>query len=261
MTAAVLVIEHEADAALDLMAAPFGAGLRVLRPYLGDRLPEPAAVADAGYTGLIVLGGEMGAWDDEVAPWLPATRRVMADAVRRELPTLGICLGGQLLAAATGGVVERGALGLELGLVPVTPLPAVAGDPFFGAVGRAIEADRPAGSGPTGSWAVHQYHQDAVTGLPPDAELIVTGDRYPHQGFRVGAAAWGLQYHPEVSTRGFAEWVSSARRKGELANDVAASVLGPIRMAQTVQRRLASAHALAFLDVLTTSADTSEMHP
>jgi GMP synthase (glutamine-hydrolysing) len=253
MTGTVLVIEHEADAGLDLMVGPFGTGLRVLRPYLGDPLPElPANGTPAGYAGLIVLGGEMGAWDDEVAPWLPATRRLMADAVRQELPTLGICLGGQLLAAATGGVIERGPLGLELGVVPVTPLPAAAGDHFFGAVDRAIEPDR---SGPPGSWAVHQYHQDAVITLPADAELIVTGARYPHQGFRVGPAAWGLQYHPEVSTLGFVQWVDTALGRGELEDDVAAQVLGPIRTAQAAQQRLASAHALAFLDVLNRSLD------
>jgi GMP synthase (glutamine-hydrolysing) len=254
MTGTVLVIEHEADAGLDLMAGPFGADLRVLRPYLGDPLPEPGEAAQARYAGLIVLGGEMGAWDDEVAPWLPATRRLMLDAVREELPTLGICLGGQLLAAACGGVVERGPAGLELGLVLVRPLPNVQSDPFFGRVERAIAVRQPGSAAePPGSWAVHQYHQDAVTGLPADAELLVTGDRYPHQGFRVGPAAWGLQYHPEVSTRGFAEWVDSAQRKGELTDDVAADVLGPIRRAQAAQRRLASVHALAFLGVLTRS--------
>jgi GMP synthase (glutamine-hydrolysing) len=251
-TRPVLVIEHESDAGLDLMSGPFGSRVRVLRPHLGDRLPQPSAEDGQGHTGLIVLGGEMGAWDDEIAPWLPATRRLLADAVRQQVPTLGICLGAQLLAAACGGTVERGAAGLELGLTPVTPLPACIADPFFGRVDRALEADRRRGK--QESWAVHQYHYDAVTRLPADAELLVTGQRYPQQGFRVGSTAWGVQYHPEVSTRGFVRWVDSARLTGELAQDAGARVLPPIRAAEAVQRRLASAHARAFLDVMMTTS-------
>ena len=258
MTRPVLVIEHEADAGLDLMAGPFGTGLRVLRPYLGDPLPElPAEYGQvaAEYAGLIVLGGAMGAWDDEVAPWLPATRGLLAAAVRQELPTLGICLGGQLLAAACGGVVQRGPAGLELGVVPVTPLPAVSADPFFGAVERAIGGQPPeSDGGRPGAWAVHQYHYDAVTRLPADAELIVTGDLYPHQGFRIGPAAWGVQYHPEVSTPGFVQWVNYSLRAGQLTDDAAANALGPIRSAQATQLRVASGHATAFLQALTHSA-------
>jgi GMP synthase-like glutamine amidotransferase len=248
MTRPVLVIEHAPDAGLDLMAGPFGVSLRVLRPYQGDALPE---LSDRGrgddtaeYAGLIVLGGEMGAMDDDVAPWLPATRRLMADAVRQELPTLGICLGSQLLAAACGGVVERGAAGLEIGVVPITPLPAVDGDPFFGQLGPAISL------APAPRWAVYQYHYDAVTRLPAEAELMVTGDRYPHQGFRVGRAAWGVQYHPEVSTTGFVQWVETGQRTGELSDQDAATVLTAIRAAEGVQERLASAHARAFLQVV-----------
>jgi GMP synthase (glutamine-hydrolysing) len=248
----VLVIEHASDAGLDLMSGMFGSRLRVLRPYLGDRMPDLFFEDGQGYTGLIVLGGEMGSWDDEVAPWLPATRRLLADAVRQQLPTLGICLGAQLLAAACGGRVERGAAGLELGLAPVTPLAACTTDPFFGRVDRTLEADRPGGE--RGAWAVYQYHYDAVTRLPSDAELIVTGQPYPDQGFRVGSAAWGVQYHPEVSTRGFVHWVDSAERTGELAPDAGARVLPSIRAAEAAQGRLASAHAQAFLEVMITTS-------
>lgn len=247
----LLVVEHSADAGLDLLAAhfdasvPSGPGVEVVRPYLGDRVPGAS-----GYGGLVVLGGATGAWDDDVAPWLPATRRLLADAVRSELPTLGICLGAQLLAAACGGTVERGGAGLEFGLAAVTPLPAARDDPFFGRIGSAAgagSAGRPVNQQLT--WQVNQYHRDAVTRLPADAELLVTGRQYPHQGFRVGAAAWGVQYHPEVSTEGFADWVASGQRIGELPDD-AGSVLEAVRAGATTQLRLAAAHGGAFLDVV-----------
>jgi GMP synthase (glutamine-hydrolysing) len=234
LTDPVLVVEHEPDCGLSLMADPFADRVEVVRPYRGEPLPRDLQA----FSGLIVLGGSMGAMDDDVAPWLPATRHLLRHAVRAEVPTLGICLGGQLLAAACGGTVERGAPGLELGIVPVTPLPTAEKDPFFGRVQQVL---------PTPEWPVHQYHYDAVTELPADAELIVTGDVYPHQGFRAGSAAWGLQYHPEVSTGLFVEWVENNVAKGEMP---AADVLGPVRAGSAHQSRVAQAHAQAFRDVI-----------
>lgn len=251
MSRPVLVIEHEASTGASLMDGAFGSAVQVVRPYLGQPLPEASQLA-----GLVVLGGSMGAWDDEIAPWLPATRSLIRDTVRDQLPMFGICLGGQLLAAACGGTAERGADGLELGLVAVQPLPGVQADPFFGAVQRALgpaspdlAEDAPDPDGRRQPWLVHQYHYDAVTRLPADAELLVTAGRYPHQGFRVGAAAWGVQYHPEVSTGLFTDWVEEALRSGELSAE-AVEVLGPIRDAGAAQARLAAAHAGAFVEVV-----------
>jgi GMP synthase-like glutamine amidotransferase len=241
MSGALVVVEHEASAGASLMTDGLGPDVRVVRPYLGEPLPELSELA-----GLLVLGGSVGAWDDEAAPWLPATRNLLRDAVQNRLPTLGICLGAQLLAAACGGTVERGADGLELGLVPVMPLPAAHTDPFFGRVQRAVSEDREA------PWLVHQYHYDAVTELPAEAELMVTGTAYPHQGFRVGPAAWGVQYHPEVSTGLFTEWVEGELRTGGLPAD-AVHVLGPVRDASAAQSLLAGAHATAFLDVVSST--------
>ena len=233
----VLVVEHEPDCGLGLMAGPLAGSVEVVRPYRGEALPDELANR---FAGLIVLGGSMGAGDDEVAPWLPATRQLLRDAVRTETPTLGICLGGQLLAAACGGTAERGAAGLELGVVAVNPLPAAADDPFLARIEPSAQAS---------AWSVHQYHYDAVTQLPADAELMVTGDRYPHQGFRVGPMAWGLQYHPEVPTGVFVDWVERGVAKGELPPG-AADVLGPVRAGSQQQTRVGENHARAFLDVV-----------
>src|SRR4051812_40539321 len=77
----------------------------------GDRLPTELRDHD----GLLVLGGSMGALDDDVAPFLPDVRALLRTAVSEELPTLGVCLGHQLLAAANGGRVELNPLGPEIG--------------------------------------------------------------------------------------------------------------------------------------------------
>jgi GMP synthase (glutamine-hydrolysing) len=254
----VLVIEHESGAGLSLIEAALPIRTRVIRPYLGD--PIPAADDQHGlaeHCGLIVLGGEMGAWDDDVAAWLPATRRLIADAVRGQVPMLGICLGAQLLAAACGGTVETGPAP-EIGLKSVTPLPAAAQDSFFAAIDESLgPVGRPADehdASPVRAWPVHQYHYDAVTKLPADGELLVTGETYQIQGFRVGPAAWGVQYHPEVSTHEFLMWVANGQRSGALTEDDATAVLEPIRAGGEVQARLAAAHADAFLTVVRSSA-------
>lgn len=184
----MIVVEHEADAGLDLFAGWLAdRSLHVVRPYAGDAVPD-----DPG-EGLIVLGGEVDAYADAAAPWLPATRRLLAAAVEAQVPTLGICLGAQLLAVACDGKVEVGApAGLEAGPVSVEWLPAAAADPLC--------AGLPA---PFPSYALHA---DGVSVLPPGATLLGSTRRYPHQVFRVGNAAWGVQFHPEVSVRGFAAW-------------------------------------------------------
>ncbi|MFI7587321.1 type 1 glutamine amidotransferase [Spongisporangium articulatum] len=236
MTRPLLVVEHEADASLDLMDPPLRAAspVVVVRPYLGEALP---GVADlTAFAGLVVLGGEMAAWEDERAPWLPATRALLAQAVRTQLPTLGICLGAQLLAHATGGRAMRGDDGLEVGAVPLRVLPGADGDPVV----------------PAADFTSLTYHRDVVGRLPADAELLVTGDRYPVQAFRVGARAWGVQYHPEVSVRAFEHWMDTsatlADEVGARGGDVA-QLRAEVGAADGVQAELATAHAMGVAQV------------
>jgi GMP synthase-like glutamine amidotransferase len=182
----------------------------------------------------------MAAWEDEAAPWLVTTRRLLAEAVERAVPTLGICLGAQLLALATGGAVERGTRGLEVGLVPITLTPDAATDPLLGPVAKEL------GEG----FAVAHWHQDAITRLPPGAVLLATGERYPHQAFRLGERAWGLQYHPEVSAEDWAQWMAdfhgALHPEGLHRDEVDAA----LDAAQGDLARLAALHAEAFAALL-----------
>ena len=135
----ILVLEHDPTDPLMRLAdwlVEAGAVLTVLRPYAGDPIPalsktptDPTEMAD--FDALISLGGEMSAHDDEAAPWLPATRTLLSAAVASGTPTVGICLGAQLLAAATGGRVERGADGPEIGAYLTAKRDAAHDDPLF----------------------------------------------------------------------------------------------------------------------------------
>ncbi|GGK88440.1 glutamine amidotransferase [Sphaerisporangium melleum] len=208
MTHRILIVEHEAEAGLGYFAgwlAEAGMTCHVVRPYLGEPLPSlDGGTAPAGpWDGLIVLGGAPSAWDDEGTPWLPGTRALLRRAVETSLPTLGICLGAQLMALACGGRVEPGTAGPEVGLGAISLLPAAAGDPLFAAL-------------PLTARAV-QYHQDAVTVPPPGAVLLATAADYPTQAYRLGERAWGVQFHPEASVEIFLSW--TAPNADRLAED------------------------------------------
>jgi GMP synthase (glutamine-hydrolysing) len=185
--ARALIVQHTAHEGLGrLLEWLPAAGLDVhpIHPYLGHRVP-PSVEGDA----LIVLGGPMGAYDDQVAPWLPATRALLATAIDDGVPTLGICLGAQLLAVAAGGEVLRGAAGPELGFGEVS---VPVGDELLMA----------------GTMPVVQWHYDAVTRLPAGAQLLASSDLYEVQAFRVGEVAWGLQFHVEATVDMVRDWAA-----------------------------------------------------
>ncbi len=173
-----------------------GIELRVVRADLGE--PVPTAVPD-GIDGILPLGGAMGALDDEWAPWLVAERALLVDAVESGVPVLGLCLGGQLLAAALGGRVTLGPV-TEIGVVQVQRTVDGVLDPVMSQVVPASGQDIPAA----------QWHQDNIVELPAGAVLLLTNPACPIQGFRVGDTAYGLQMHPEVDAATFISWADVA---------------------------------------------------
>jgi GMP synthase (glutamine-hydrolysing) len=209
--ARALIVQHAAHEGLGWLQQwlpEAGLDVHPIHPYLGHRVP-PSVEGDA----LVVLGGPMGATDDDVAPWLPATRDLLATAIDDGVPTLGICLGAQLLAVAAGGEVRRGALGPELGLDSVT-------------------VTQPDLLLPEGELPVVQWHFDTVTRLPASAALLASSQRYAAQAFRVGEVAWALQFHLEATLAMVAEWARhDAAVLAEEGRDVA-EVVGAVAARQ-----------------------------
>lgn len=166
--------------------------LTVLRPHAGDALPDDLD----GFSALIVLGGDQSAFAAEDgqpgAAWFPALEGLLRKAVRNHVPTLGVCLGAQLLASAHGGLVERSAAGPEIGPGLVARRDAADADPLFRHVPYLPD--------------VVQWHSDEITELPLGAVLLAASTRYPHQAFRLGDRAWGLQFHIECDPEMIAAW-------------------------------------------------------
>ncbi|MEU8525910.1 MULTISPECIES: type 1 glutamine amidotransferase [Streptomyces] len=186
----VLVVEHEdgtGPAMVGERLTEAGLRLDLRRPWRGDPLPTGLDEHDA----LLVLGGSMGPYEDERAPWLPRVRELLRQAVARDLPTLGICLGMELLTAACGGKVGHAAHP-EVGLVELTLLQEASADPLFANLSDRLHAV--------------QWHWEETETLPEGAVPLVTSDRCTHQAYRLGGRVWGVQFHPEVLAPDIAQW-------------------------------------------------------
>lgn len=187
-TRPLVIIQNDPEVPPGILAdilTEYGRPFKLLHPYRGEPLPtaaEPAA--------LIVLGGSMGADDDAAHPFLTPLKELIRAVVTAGVPYLGICLGGQLLAAALGAaVVPR--RWEELGALPVHLTTEGGSDPLF--------------AGIASPFSTFQWHHDSFD-LPAGALLLASSPACRHQAFRVGSHAWGLQFHPEVTEAIIRDW-------------------------------------------------------
>ena len=164
-----------------------GVDIDVVHTYRGEPLPATLA----GYDGLLVLGGAMGAEEDHVAEWLPQLRRLMREAAEADEPVLGLCLGLQLIAAACGGAVELGQTP-EFGLGEISLTAEGREDPVVGHLPDRVR--------------VPQFHRDGVSAAPPGSVVLATSDLYPVQAIRMGKNTYAVQGHPEIDAAVLADW-------------------------------------------------------
>jgi GMP synthase (glutamine-hydrolysing) len=157
-----------------------GVAVRGVDAFAGAPVPAGAA----GLGGVVVLGGPMGVYDAGRYAFLGAEQRLLRAATDAGLPVLGICLGAQLLASAFGAQVRPGRQGKEIGWAPVE----------LTADGRA---DRVLGV-LAGAPPVFHLHGDTFD-LPAGAIHLARSARYAQQAFRIGARAYGLQFHLEFT--------------------------------------------------------------
>ncbi len=230
--ARALVVTHSASEGVGNLGnwlEDSGLELEVVEPWDGEQLPSDPTSYDA----LVVMGGPQKAYDDTSAPWLRATKDLLRAAVGSGVPTLGICLGAQLLAEATGGRVEKGSKGVEAGARLVAKRDAAWGDELFGDVPLTP--------------VVVQWHEDAIVDLPPGAVHLASSPRYAHQAFRVGERAWGLQFHietpPEMVRHWGAEYGAAVEEAGLDPVALAERVIGELPEVEACWRPVAQRFA------------------
>jgi GMP synthase-like glutamine amidotransferase len=185
----VLAIVHQRDAGPGVFAeAIWEAGGELDEWTLAER-PEPPA-DPSGYDAVLVLGGAMNVDEAERHGWIAEEKALLGELLEREVPLLGLCLGGQLVAEAAGAEARR-ASEPEIGWYLVEVTPDGADDPLLGPLAPAFEAFQ---------WHSYEF------GMPPGAVPLARSE-VCLQGARIGERAYALQFHPEVSRADALHWV------------------------------------------------------
>lgn len=141
---------------------------------------------------LIVLGGPIGVYEQTANPFLRDEISGIAKRLGAGKPTLGICLGAQLMAAASGAAVYPGENGKEIGWAPIKPAPQTKLPEWF----KPLVAP---------DLSVLHWHGDTFD-LPAGADLLASTELYVNQAFTYGTSALGLQFHPEVMAVDLESW-------------------------------------------------------
>lgn len=165
--------------------------------YIYHDLGKPLDTLD--YDAVIAMGGPMSVNDD--LSGLREELKLIENAIARDIPVLGICLGSQLIAKSLGAKVYRNAE-LEIGWEPVFLTPAAAADAVF----QGIESP-----------AMFFHWHGETFDLPSGAECLGYTAKCKHQAFRYGKKTYGIQFHPEITAEMIADWSNQPVNCGDVA--------------------------------------------
>jgi GMP synthase-like glutamine amidotransferase len=185
----LLSVIHGQDVRTELFGPVVAAEGHVLDEWSFASSEPPPRPLEA-YHAVLVFGGAMHGDQEDLHPWLREEVEWLHDLIERTVPTLGICLGSQLLARAAGswlGPLPEP----EIGWTEVELTEEGSTDPVLSALPRRFEALQ---------W--HHYGH----GLP-DGAVALARNPVALQGFRLGDTCWGVQFHPEVTEPQLERWI------------------------------------------------------
>ncbi len=188
----VLVIETQPLVPIGSLAAPLldaGIGITYWRT---EKEAPPKTVA--GFSGLIALGGAPNPDQDDRYPWLAEERLLLAESLGRGVPTIGLCLGAELLAQILGAKVFRLSRP-EIGWFDLKPEPEIESDPLCSGSRYRL---------PAFQWHSYGFSQ-------PLGTARLAGTAQSTQAFRWGDCAWGFQFHLEANREIISSWVGHYR--------------------------------------------------
>ncbi|MGH7369496.1 MAG: type 1 glutamine amidotransferase [Candidatus Methylomirabilaceae bacterium] len=224
MVKPVLVFQHiwceTPGVFLDLLREQ-GRPIETVKPYEGNPVPDDLS----RFSGLLVMGGPMSVNDEAGYPWLAAEDRLLKQALALDFPTLGVCLGSQLIAKAAGGRVMIGPR-KEIGWYPIRLTAAARHDPLFRGLPETIE--------------VFQWHGEYFE-TPPGAVHLASSDLYQCQAFSIGRNVYGLLFHIEVTSRMVGEWVATFKKELEGVKEY----VRPDAILEQLPRRIDALHRYA----------------
>jgi GMP synthase (glutamine-hydrolysing) len=184
----VLSVVHGPEARAELFAPVVERDGHTLDEWSFSWSRKPPRPLDA-YDAYLVFGGAMHPDQEDTHTWLPEEISWLQTLIAEKRPTLGVCLGVQLLARAAGAEVRR-LDNPEIGWIDVTLNDAGVADPVLGSMPKRF---------PGLQW--HHYTYD----VPDGAVELARTDRTT-QAFRLGDACWGVQFHPEVTALQLDKW-------------------------------------------------------
>jgi GMP synthase (glutamine-hydrolysing) len=171
----VLHADFEQPGAIVPWAAARGFQQSYCHPFKGERLPKAR-----DFDLLILMGGPQSPLELDQAPYLKDEIALVADAVKHGIPTLGFCLGAQIIGEAFGGRTSRSPH-REIGVFPIQLTPAGQADPLL--------------AGLPSAFPVSHWHND----MPGGGEVLATSEGCPRQIVRYNQRTYGFQCHPEMT--------------------------------------------------------------
>ncbi len=158
---------------------------------------QPLPTSLSGISAVIVLGGPMNVYEEDKYPFLKQEDAFLKKVIIEEVPTVGFCLGAQLIAKAKGAIVKK-APQKEIGWFKITLGANSPSDLLFRGFWEEVD--------------VFQWHGDTFE-IPSEAVKLASSELCSNQAFRIGSNIYGLQFHVEVTDEMIYQWIDAYRNE------------------------------------------------